>query len=158
MTRLAPALAVLGALLVLPRVAGAPPPPAKSCEAELGELRFLVQWYGQQRTELEFAVARAEARRQHAERALAEARRAGRSAMSGRRLGESSASRTALAPGEYLRDHDGTWWVRPPVGPAMPLTEHTVTEHDDGTITVEPWIIADGWLGWLERGVWQSAR
>lgn len=38
------------------------------------------------------------------------------------------------------------------------LRTHTVTEHEDGTITVSPSIFdaPDGWHGFLERGVWRS--
>lgn len=36
---------------------------------------------------------------------------------------------------------------------------HTVTEHDDGTITVRPSIISPNtkWHGWLNAGVWSQA-
>lgn len=40
---------------------------------------------------------------------------------------------------------------------------HTFTEHEDGTVTVNPSIVATvadhghDWHGWLERGVWRDA-
>ena len=42
-----------------------------SCEEERGSLRWLVQQYGSQRTQLEFALATSEARRQAAEAEIA---------------------------------------------------------------------------------------
>lgn len=81
-------------------------------------------------------------------------------------------------PGDYLKvDYDGRieWWIRDPYGRVGRLTSHTITEHEDGTITVRPSIfdgdpITDeelqrygiaavagpGWHGWLEHGVWRS--
>lgn len=48
------------------------------------------------------------------------------------------------------------WFVRCMVGCVVGrLTEgvHTVTEHDDGTITVDPSLVMwNGWHGWLRRG------
>lgn len=42
------------------------------------------------------------------------------------------------------------------------LANHTVTEHEDGTITVSPSILCGDrdrrqWHGFLERGVWRDA-
>jgi hypothetical protein len=73
------------------------------------------------------------------------------------------------------------WWIRDPWGRVGRLTSHTITEHEDGTITVSPSIFdkdgspptqeelqqwgiaaivpgpgATGWHGWLEHGVWRS--
>lgn len=93
----------------------------------------------------------------------------------------------ALEPGDYVRvaplcRGDGQpfsaeelqqWWTKPywmgcsPNGHACTLSAHTVTEHQDGTITVSPSILIsmlynDGrptrelWHGFLERGVWRS--
>lgn len=68
-------------------------------------------------------------------------------------------------PGDYGRDDHG-WWVHPPAHPfGGYVTKHTVTEHPDGTITVEPSILIhptakkgdQGWHGWLRAGVWSSA-
>lgn len=51
------------------------------------------------------------------------------------------------------------WFVRAMMGSVHGrLTEgtHTVTEHEDGTITVEPSLVfSNGWHGWLRRGVFE---
>ena len=63
----------------------------------------------------------------------------------------------ALPPGSYGKHPDGTWWFRPPgVGHSGPLAEHTITEHDDGTITVEPSILTDDIHGYLIHGEWTA--
>lgn len=57
----------------------------------------------------------------------------------------------------YGKDQDGVWWVRPPNCNMGPLTEHTVEEHDDGTITVQPSIhLPDVWHGVLRQGVFKE--
>jgi hypothetical protein len=51
------------------------------------------------------------------------------------------------------------WWqVYAPDGSCCSLNPaiHSVTEHEDGTITVQPSIVTSTWHGWLERGVWRS--
>jgi hypothetical protein len=64
-------------------------------------------------------------------------------------------------PGDYGRI-DGKWWIRPPRGSMGLLDLHTVTEHEDGTITVSPSILLESmdgnvlWHGYLERGVWRE--
>ncbi len=71
-----------------------------------------------------------------------------------------------LAPGEYMRFEE-RWFVRAPSGHIGDITNHKVTEHEDGTITVSPSILIkssnDGgktwqedWHGFLERGVWRN--
>lgn len=77
-----------------------------------------------------------------------------------------------LEAGEYRREHHPKlgwiWTCRPPEQPESVqgwLGRHTITEHDDGTITVSPSILIDSswagepiqWHGWLERGVWRVA-
>lgn len=68
-----------------------------------------------------------------------------------------------LEPGEYGKSPDG-WFCRPPgeqhgVGG---INKHTITEHDDGTITVSPSILFydndgnPGWHGYLTRGMWEE--
>jgi hypothetical protein len=65
--------------------------------------------------------------------------------------------------GGYWRTADGTWMCGLPA-PGFgigSLTKHTITEHDDGTITVSPSILVDTgdgrrWHGYLERGVWRA--
>lgn len=69
-----------------------------------------------------------------------------------------------LEPGEYGRwDQDnGNWYAHCPGSDDLTanLTSHTITEHEDGTITVSPSILCgDGkveWHGYLERGVWRA--
>jgi hypothetical protein len=72
-----------------------------------------------------------------------------------------------LAPGEYSKLPDGTWYAATPNDHMANLTAHQVTEHEDGTITVSPSILVslpaqDGaravelWHGFLERGVWRE--
>ena len=57
----------------------------------------------------------------------------------------------------------GVWFARPPGFEGIAnLRGHSVTEHDDGTITVSPSIkiisnTAGIWHGHLERGVWREA-
>lgn len=73
-----------------------------------------------------------------------------------------------LAPGEYTvrldvgLDKRNAWVVTPTGdGPAR-LDGWDLTEHDDGTITTSPSILAHpsgdkpGWHGYLERGVWRQ--
>ncbi len=78
---------------------------------------------------------------------------------------------TASEPGDYVKvpehvhptrrsDGQPVWYVRDPNGRIGALVTHQVTEHDDGTITVQPSILdgmPGGWHGWLERGVWREA-
>jgi hypothetical protein len=70
-------------------------------------------------------------------------------------------------PGDYGRvNHDGEWvWrCRTPNGLGGLLSQHSVTEHDDGTITVEPSILVDWpregaprrYHGFLRGGVWET--
>lgn len=75
-----------------------------------------------------------------------------------------------LAPGEYQKVVGGAWIERvghpvwtccTPNGHAGNLQNHTIVEHEDGTITVSPSIaVSRGgvqvWHGFLERGVWRS--
>jgi len=72
-----------------------------------------------------------------------------------------------LGPGDYGQDKNGNWQVRPPGknrhgGTIGPHTGHTITEHEDGTITVSPSILFRGdnqpyFHGYLEKGVWREA-
>lgn len=67
-----------------------------------------------------------------------------------------------LEPGDYMVCA-GVAWVRLPdgFGPCR-LEGWSLTEHDDGTITVSPSIQAipadgsPGWHGWLERGAFRA--
>jgi hypothetical protein len=101
--------------------------------------------------------------------------------MIGRRIqpNENGWLTTPFEPGDYgralpKRNADGSepdvftrrgWWqLRAPNGHSGCLDPdvHTVTEHEDGTITVSPSIVINGadgselYHGWLERGVWRS--
>lgn len=67
--------------------------------------------------------------------------------------------------GEYGKDSVGQWYCVPPNQPELlaNLSNHRVTEHDDGTITVSPSILVTlqwrglQWHGYLERGVFREA-
>lgn len=67
----------------------------------------------------------------------------------------------SLKAGDYFIQ-DGRWGGITPNGHHCNLTNHKVTEHDDGTITVLPSIIVCGdstvvlWHGFLEKGIWRS--
>lgn len=64
-------------------------------------------------------------------------------------------------PGEYGRDARGNWFGMTPNDHLANLSGHNVTEHSDGTITVDPSILVhDGhgtehWHGYLRAGVWE---
>jgi hypothetical protein len=64
-------------------------------------------------------------------------------------------------PGEYGIMY-GRWYACTPEGRLGDLSNHEVTEHDDGTITVSPSILVSGggeqgnWHGYLERGIWRE--
>lgn len=68
-----------------------------------------------------------------------------------------------LQPGEYGK-WKGLWCCIPPGTDLLGnLSRHTITEHDDGTITVSPSILVRGgphqseeWHGYLEKGVWRE--
>ena len=69
-----------------------------------------------------------------------------------------------LLPGDYFKDADG-WKVVIPsnvypsqiTGNPNNLTNWSVTEHPDGTITVSPSIHCVGhWHGFLQNGFWRS--
>ena len=50
-------------------------------------------------------------------------------------------------------------WFRDPLGAVGRVIHHTITEHDDGTVTVNPSIMVEGnpagvFHGWLKQGVW----
>lgn len=80
--------------------------------------------------------------------------------MAGRRLYANEDGKFGwMQPGDYYFD-GYVWVIRDPNGKLGSIGEHTVTEHEDGTITVSPSILDDapgGWHGFLERGVWREA-
>ena len=60
---------------------------------------------------------------------------------------------------ERYRNTPACWWhICAPDGSACSLNPkiHTVTEHEDGTITVRPSIVTSTWHGWLTKGVFES--
>lgn len=67
-------------------------------------------------------------------------------------------------PGDYWFDPTlGYWFICPPKGSVGSLANHTVVEHEDGTITVSPSILVESnwqpqrnWHGYLEHGVWRE--
>jgi hypothetical protein len=81
-----------------------------------------------------------------------------------------------LEPGDYYKDDRGHWCVVAPVPRdeygfllTADVSTWTVTEHEDGTITVSPsifwgeggypnsppeWAVAHTWHGFLEHGEW----
>lgn len=73
-------------------------------------------------------------------------------------------SEGAFRPGAYgrvLRDEEWIWMACTPNGYLGDLSEHEVTEHEDGSISVEPSIDVgmDGrslWHGYLRRGKWET--
>lgn len=71
--------------------------------------------------------------------------------------------REKLAPGCYVWwPLDESWWVVAPNGAEGRLkSNHVVTEHEDGTITVTPSIVintpGNAYHGFLTRGVWRDA-
>lgn len=79
--------------------------------------------------------------------------------MTGRRLPDGW-NYAESEPGDYWLTPKGWWELRDPNGALGRLgSGHTVTVHDDGTITVSPSILSPdpgGWHGWLERGVWRQ--
>ena len=87
--------------------------------------------------------------------------------MQGRRIYPDKGDK--FSPGDYGLEQ-GEWHCRTPdpnIGLGS-LVAHTVTEHEDGTITVTPSIVVsypereDGnggqsWHGWLRAGIWTEA-
>jgi len=63
--------------------------------------------------------------------------------------------------GYWKHERTGEWFAHTPSGQLANLSRHSVTEHDDGTITASPSILISGggeapWHGYLERGVWRE--
>jgi len=61
----------------------------------------------------------------------------------------------------YWKDEYGLWWIYFPGGGAGVLSQHTIIEHEDQTITVTPSILTHGHghkpiHGFLTRGVWED--
>ncbi len=66
-----------------------------------------------------------------------------------------------LRSGDYFI-WSGAWYGVSPNGLLCGLKNHTVVEHDDGTITVSPSILVNNgqggvaWHGFLKAGVWEE--
>lgn len=64
-------------------------------------------------------------------------------------------------PGEYCQ-HEGVWYACTPNGLLANLSGHTVTEHEDGTISVDPSILCKRaelvWHGHLKNGIWKESQ
>lgn len=65
-----------------------------------------------------------------------------------------------LKEGEYgINPRDGKWYARPPSCHMGCLENHSVTEHEDGSISVSPSILIEGetsWHGYLIKGIWDK--
>jgi hypothetical protein len=62
---------------------------------------------------------------------------------------------------ERWRDRMNRWQVCSPTGDQGAIETHTVTEHEDGTVTMRPSLDwsqrrPGGWHGWLTAGEWTS--
>ena len=72
--------------------------------------------------------------------------------------------RISQTPGAYGTANGADWFCTTPNGLFGNISKHTVTEHDDGTVTVSPSILVTSgsngrepsWHGFLERGVWRE--
>jgi hypothetical protein len=71
--------------------------------------------------------------------------------------------RISETAGAYGTENGRDWFCTTPNGLFGNISLHTVTEHEDGTITVSPSILvtsrngrAPSWHGFLERGVWRE--
>lgn len=72
--------------------------------------------------------------------------------------------RISQTTGAYGTANRVDWFCTTPNGLFGNISKHTVTEHEDGTITVSPSILvtsgrdarAPSWHGYLERGVWRE--
>jgi hypothetical protein len=72
--------------------------------------------------------------------------------------------RISQTPLAYGTANGTDWFCTTPNGLFGNISRHSVTEHEDGTITVSPSILvtsgrdgrAPSWHGFLERGVWRE--
>jgi hypothetical protein len=68
-----------------------------------------------------------------------------------------------MKPGDYGK-YQGRWYCITPEGHLGDITNHTIIEHEDGTITVKPSILIKDyniknniiWHGFLECGIWRK--
>jgi hypothetical protein len=80
--------------------------------------------------------------------------------MQGRRI-DNQANNLVEVGDYWYSSANGYWMGRVPSGDYCNLKNHTVVEHEDGTITVSPSILVhhgqgEVWHGYLERGVWRE--
>ncbi|KKM92252.1 hypothetical protein LCGC14_1220330 [marine sediment metagenome] len=80
--------------------------------------------------------------------------------MIGKRIYPNDNGDLFLSQGDYGQQINGEWFARPPNCHTGSLKNHEVTEHDDGTITVNPSIfICDDenelYHGYLKHGEWK---
>lgn len=69
------------------------------------------------------------------------------------------------AADDVVRTTDKEWWLYLPQCGTGRLSKHSIIEHDDGTITVNPSIVMEGHdngvktakHGFLEKGIWRDA-
>ena len=70
-----------------------------------------------------------------------------------------------LEAGEYAKSPSGVWYCCTPNGHMGNLGGHTVTEHENGTISASPSILVSVtnngkriplWHGYLEKGIWRE--
>lgn len=66
-----------------------------------------------------------------------------------------------MEPGDYMLvttpQATRELWFRDPIGMVGRCVTHTITEHEDGSVSVDPSIADEGagtWHGWLKRGEW----
>ena len=80
--------------------------------------------------------------------------------MRGQRVSPDARGRMVLDPGQYGR-LAGIWWISPPSGDervsASAVQAERVTEHEDGTISVQGLLRLPRWTGYLQRGEWIEA-
>lgn len=80
--------------------------------------------------------------------------------MKGTRAYPNAEGHLLLKEGEFGKGNDGIWYCRPPGNHMGNLKAHKVTEHEDGTISVEPSILIDDgrsqWHGYLTQGFWRT--
>ena len=82
--------------------------------------------------------------------------------MTGQRVYPNKEGHLWLKEGEYGKDSDGVWSIRTPNGLCGCLINHSVIEHEDGTITVSPSILVSNgeggksYHGYLEKGIWRE--
>lgn len=57
----------------------------------------------------------------------------------------------------WKNNRDGHWYIYLPSCESGSLANHTIEEHEDGTISVTPSIVLNQRHGFLIKGVWNDA-